>query len=432
MYVYSRNNKKFSVSKDGNQIATDQSRYVLTKDGTYTIAINKDNEVEEHIVKIDKTQPIINSIEIADITSNSFKIKVNTEDTLSGIKQIRYSTDDGKNWKTPTENINECIITDIDLMFTDYQIKIEAEDMAGNVVTKEQTQTALLSDMKIGDYVAYTPSSANSYNVAAIFSGYSSNQSITQDTTLKWKVLNIDKENKTIDIVSATPTSNSVYLSGALGYNNGIYLLNDICEKLYSNSSKNIKARSINLEDMEKHFTDAGFKARNEYKDEVKYGETKTYTSNKLYPCAYGSQIGAGINITTITQPNIIKTVDPYKESERIYPTPTVLTSNTAGSNGLTVTQTLYRISINSANYGEAETVLLTSSTYWIASRYVYTSSNNVDFGIRCTKPAIDGHYMIDSKGAVGNISDYLYPVASCKATGFYWQKNANNAWIIK
>ncbi len=117
-------------------------------------------------------------------------------------------------------------------MFTDYQIKIEAEDMAGNVVTKEQTQTALLSDMKIGDYVAYTPSSANSYNVAAIFSGYSSNQSITQDTTLKWKVLNIDKENKTIDIVSATPTSNSVYLSGALGYNNGIYLLNDICEKI--------------------------------------------------------------------------------------------------------------------------------------------------------------------------------------------------------
>ncbi len=39
---------------------------------------------------------------------------------------------------------------------------------------------------------------------------------------------------------------------------------------------------------------------------------------------------------------------------------------------------------------------------------------------------------MIDSKGAVGNISDYLYPVASCKATDFTGEKNANNAWIIK
>ncbi len=46
-------------------------------------------------------------------------------------------------------------------------------------------------------------------------------------------------------------------------------------KKLYSNSSKNIKARSINLEDMEKHFTDAGFKARNEYKDEVKIWRNK-------------------------------------------------------------------------------------------------------------------------------------------------------------
>ena len=125
VYVYSRNNKKFSVSKDGSQIATEQSSYTLTEDGTYTISINKDTELEEHIVKIDKTQTVINNIEITDITSNSFKIKVNTEDTLSGIKQIKYSIDNGENWIIPTKNIDECEITDIDPMFTDYQIKIE-------------------------------------------------------------------------------------------------------------------------------------------------------------------------------------------------------------------------------------------------------------------------------------------------------------------
>ncbi len=46
-------------------------------------------------------------------------------------------------------------------------------------------------------------------------------------------------------------------------------------KKLYSNTAKGIKARSINLEDMEKHLTDAGFTARNAYKNEVNIWNTK-------------------------------------------------------------------------------------------------------------------------------------------------------------
>ena len=257
-------------------------------------------------------------------------------------------------------------------------------------------------------------------------------QTITQDKTLKWQVLNIDKENKTIDIVSAVPTSNIVYFGGALGYNNGVYLLNDMCEKLYSNTSKGIKARSINLEDMEKHLTDAGFTARNGFSDIVAYGKTKTYTSEKQYPCAYGSQLGAGINITSITQPNIIKTVDPYKESERIYPTPTVLTSDTAGSNGLIVTQTYYGIEINEANYGAAAAILANSEYYWVASRCAYVRSSNVGFGLRSAHTSMYGYLIFYSSGGSDKRSRCLRPYASLKYSSLTGKKDSTGAWMTK
>lgn len=41
-------------------------------------------------------------------------------------------------------------------------------------------------------------------------------------------------------------------LQGAQGYNNGVYLLNEACSYLYGNEEKGIKARSINIEDIER------------------------------------------------------------------------------------------------------------------------------------------------------------------------------------
>ena len=46
------------------------------------------------------------------------------------------------------------------------------------------------------------------------------------------------------------PTSGSVRLYGAQGYNNAVYLLNELCSQLYSDSSKEITARSINIDDI--------------------------------------------------------------------------------------------------------------------------------------------------------------------------------------
>ncbi len=109
-----------------------------------------------------------------------------------------------------------------------------------------------------------------------------------------------------------------------------------------------------------------------------KYGTTKTYTSYyKQYPKLYASQIGAGITSTSVTQPDTVKTADPYKESSKGYTTPTAETSDTAGDSGLTVTQTYYYIPINEANYGAAAAILANSNYFWVASHYVWTNSSN-------------------------------------------------------
>ena len=294
-----------------------------------------------------------------------------------------------------------------------------------------------LSKYNIGDEVAYTYDVVSGGNtLTAAQSGYTSDQTVAQSsTTLKWKIINKDESTRTIDIVSAEPTSNTVYFKGALGYNNGVYLLNDICEKLYSNTAKGIKARSINLEDMEKHLTDAGFTARNAYTNSSsgkKYGTTKTYTSNKKYPKLYASQIGAGITSTSVTQPDIVKTVDPYKESSKGYTTPTAETSDTAGDSGLTVTQTFYYIPINEANYGAAAAILANSNYFWVASRYVLTDSSDAGFGLRYANTDMYGHNMFGSVGNKYYNSNRLRPLVSLSSSVLTGEKDTNGAWTIK
>ncbi len=291
-----------------------------------------------------------------------------------------------------------------------------------------------LSKYNIGDEVAYTYDVVSGgYSLTAAQSGYTSDQTVAQSsTTLKWKIINKDESTGTIDIVSAEPTSNTVYFRGALGYNNGVYLINDICEKLYSNTAKGIKARSINLEDMEKHLTDAGFTARNAYSNSVTYGTPKTYTSNKQYPKLYASQIGAGITSTSVTQPNTVKTVDPYKESSKGYTTPTAETSDTAGDSGLTVTQTYYYIPINETNYGAAAAILSQSNTYWVASRYVTTDSSFAYFGLRNADTGMGGGGMFISDGDTYNGYDRLRPLVSLSSSVLTGEKDTNGAWTIK
>ena len=315
----------------------------------------------------------------------------------------------------------------------------------GTAYTKEvsvevnQFKNSILEDIniKIGDSVNYTYDSAGSYSLSSTYSGYSSNQTIAQTTGLTWKVLNVDKENDTVDIISTNPTSSTVYFKGILGYNNGPYFMNEICKAQYSNKTLGVEARNINLLDMEKHLTPTGIKSRNEYNKGdstyAKYGTTKTYTSNTKYPSLYANQKGAGPNVSTISQPDITKGNDPYEESKPIVQKNTTEPTNdsTYGTGSpLTVTQTYYNISINDTNYGTASSILANSTYFWVAARYVDADSDRAYFGLRGAYAYTRGGVMFFSNGNTGGINYALRPIVSLPSrllTG----EPTNGAWNL-
>ena len=291
------------------------------------------------------------------------------------------------------------------------------------------------SKYKIGDYVNYTYDTAENYVLTSETCGSGSNPStgIPQTTGLKWRILNIDEAKGTVDLISENPTGTSVYFSNILGYNNGPYLMNEICKAQYSNKSLGVNARSINLLDMEKHLTPEGIAARNAYKnnsDTAKYGTTKTYTSYTKYPSLYAGQKGAGVNVSTISQPDITKGNDPYEESKPIATTePT--TDNTSGTGDpLTVTQTYYNIPISTANYGDAASVLSNSTWYWVASRCVFTGSDYATFGLRYANTKTNGYFMFRSDGDAYDNGNRLRPVVSLSSSLLTGEKT-NDAWNL-
>ena len=295
------------------------------------------------------------------------------------------------------------------------------------------------SKYKIGDYVNYTYDTASNYVLTSATCGSSSNPTdgIPQTTGLKWRILNIDEANGTVDLISENPTGTNVYFQGALGYHNGPYLMNAICEAQYSNKSLGVNARSINLLDMEKHLTAAGIAARNGYTNGVQqYGTTKTYTSNTKYPSLYAGQKGAGVDVTEENASSILqdhtKGNDPYGESKPIAETEPTNDSTYGTGNPLTVTQTYYNIPISTANYGDAASVLSNSNYYWVAARYVAAYSDYACFGLRFADTHTNGNDMFYSNGGTSRNLIRLRPVVSLSSSILSDAKDASGAWNLK
>lgn len=237
--------------------------------------------------------------------------------------------------------------------------------------------------LKVGDYVNYMPDVAEEYNLPSTVTGYTNNQGMPQED-LKWQILSINNDG-TIDIISDKPTENGFHVYGSLGYNNGIYLLNDICKKQYSNNDLGIIARSINMEDIESKFNENGINARNlsEYIG-IQYGSNVIYTPPDYlyYPIIFAQENGGGINTT------VVKT-DGIGRSESYYSSPTNA-RYTQASQVLTMTQHWYIMEkADTPNYFNDKSFynLLFGEnqdfTYWVASRYTICGEVNGSFGIR-------------------------------------------------
>jgi len=321
------------------------------------------------------------------------------------------------------KNIPEATITGEDFPITvtlDGSVyKVDSEGIVKETIIADRT------GIKVGDYINYEPDSTSQTtyskdNLVENITGSTSNtEDITRDS-LKWQVLRI-YDDGSMDLIGS-PTSQNIYFSDATGYNNGVYVMHDICEKLYSRNG--IKARSVTLEDMESWITDAGKAAKskyigdqvselsaNDYIEKVnKDNNTATYKkSYSYYPNLYAKENGSGINTETVKTDGIKNT----NKAELDRTTGSTAEKSYKQADNLTTTQTYYYIPINSTNYGDGAEVLSSNNWYWVASRYVGCDSNIVNFGLRRVSTNMDGRTMLNSGGDGGSSTARLRPVVS-------------------
>ena len=303
----------------------------------------------------------------------------------------------------------------------DYPLTVTVDGKYSYVINKdgsiiEDEEVVSREGIKVGDYVNYTYDTVSAgYSLPGAQSGYTSNQTIAQTSGLKWKILNIEP-NGTVDLISETVPDATVYFTGALGYNNGVYLLNNICNELYSNSSLGVTGRSIDLKDIESQMNETGMAARDAYNNGIAtYRDSKTYTGNNAnYPLLYAKENGSGIN-TTETK------TDGIGVNDDGYTSPTTETSTKV--NSLTVTQNHYIFSNTPANYfkdnnGNSSIVrdmlFNTGTRYWLASRFASCNSTYASFGLRAVNASdLNGNRMFYSNGTTYSNDYRVRPVVS-------------------
>ncbi len=293
----------------------------------------------------------------------------------------------------------------------------------------------------IGKIVSYTPDTPSTgYDLSTAKSGSRNAQTIdgTYDPTT-WKIMEVD-ENGNITKLFGSPISGQsmVGLSSSIGYNNGVYLLNDICKSRYGNASLGATARSLNIEDIESRMNLTGIAARNAYKSgTIQYGTTKTFTgSNAEYPTLYEQEKYAGVYRDA--QGNVVEVSDVADgtqiitesadvtaqskmnpsgktQSKDIYTSPaegTWMESWKSVATSLTCTQTVYYFYSTPSSYFDDsnfyDMIFGTGTYFWIASRGVdctsgYSNKEFPWFGLRYVyKYNLEWYRLFSADGSYG------------------------------
>ena len=312
---------------------------------------------------------------------------------------------------------------------------LTTKDYAQNTATR--TYTIKIRYPKVGEIVNYTPDTPSTgYDLSTAKSGYSSAQTIdgTYDPTT-WKIMEVDESGNVTKLFGVPSSSQSlVFFQGSTGYNNGVYLLNDICKSRYGNASLGATARSLNIEDIESRMNATGIAARNAYTDgTVQYGTTRKYTgSNAKYPAIYSQEKYSGVDVSDVADGTqvIAGSVDTTAQarmnpngksgSDNIYTT-LPETSETTGPSktNLTCTQTCYEGSQSSSYFDDSNfynMIFGTGTNFWLASRCVIYDSNNsrASFGLRSVSRSNLGIGHLFFSDGYGFYGEYrLAPVVS-------------------
>ena len=303
------------------------------------------------------------------------------------------------------------------------------------IVNQYKVNTSAL----IGKVVSYTPDTPSTgYDLSGAKSGCGYDKTIDgkYDPTT-WKIMEVDESGNITKLFGVPSDSQSVVVfEGSTGYNNGVYLLNDICKSRYGNASLGATARSLNIEDIESRMNGAGIAARNANKgnknQSIQYGTTRKFTIYKRYPAIYAQEKYSGVDVSDVADGTQVITesadvtvqarMNPNGKSgsDNIYTT-LPETSETTGPSktNLTCTQTYYYMSRPSSYFDDSNfynMIFRTGTDFWLASRYVDCNSSKsyADFGLRyVADSSLGGDYLCYSGGDSNFVYSRLAPVVS-------------------
>ena len=308
----------------------------------------------------------------------------------------------------------------------------EEEKLQGYESIIEQYTGKIPEGLKVGEKVTYSPS--GTYNWQAKYCSTAQTDDVTLSSAsgesfnlTEWRVLSI--ENGKVELVPTKSTEGKVYLGQAQGYNNGVKLLNDACSSLYSNKSKGITARSLNIEDIEKYMDKAKLAEAHSYIESgAEYGEklTSAYTIYKNYPTVYAKENLSIINggkekadgLEMSEQINFIEKTDDGATDGKVTKATSIQAYQTYWYKDNSFMQTAFRRISSEKSYYDLLIPQGTDTYYWLASRCISTDSSFCTFCIRYVSKGYVGAYYICDSGdyAIGD-SRPLFPVVSLNAS---------------
>ena len=236
-------NYRLQYSKDGYSWYDYNSyqKVTMTENGPVyarlTDGVNYGTIATGNVSNIDKIAPNVNySTNPSTGVVSEVTIYINATDNLSGIGSITNTTYDN------IRKINDTTY----IVTANGTYYFTVTDRAGNISSKSiYISNVEEKKLRVGDYVNYIPTGAQSYYIPESYLGVA--QTLYKEN-LEWRVLDI-KDDGYVELISTTANTN-INMKVARGYNNMVYVLNDVAKELYSNNSIGAIARSIKVEDV--------------------------------------------------------------------------------------------------------------------------------------------------------------------------------------
>ena len=333
---------------------------------------------------------------------------------------------------------------------TENAAKNEAEilDEYNNILNVETV--SIPEGLEIGSIVNYNPSETYNWESKYCSSPENTSYGKTLDSSEGqpfniniWKVFDINETTGEVTLIPEHSTNNiengTVTLFGAQGYNNGVYLLDEACSNLYGNEVKGIKARSIDINDIEGKMTDealAQAHSDSNYENQILNPYIEAYS---YYPSIYaqealrsiddnGKITSSGLGISE--QTGLIEAIENnatngYLQARSIQPTQTYWSKDN------NFMKKAFEITSNGISYYDLLMPDDSNTAYWIASRCVSTRENACLFTIsRVFEGNIDAIDIFSSSSNPNDDSNGLFPVVSLSSNLI--SGNVTNGFVVE